>query len=398
MTTNNALNPGRVASIDVFRALTMLCMIFVNDFWTLSNVPYWMEHARRTDSLLGFSDIVFPAFLFAVGLSIPFAIEHRLAKGDSKRKAALHIVLRSFALLMMGHLLANSSSVFPETVGITKELYVILITVGLFLVWNTYPKASGWKKYLFISLQLIGVVLLVYLFVIFRDRGGNMMRIRSWSILWMIGWTYLLCALVYLVARKRLFVHLLAMVAFMLLSMAGSNRWLGFFDECIISNGALHGFTMAGIVVSLLLSRYGSAERINKQLAIIAAAGIGMLLAGFVAREWWIISKLLNTPTWVFLCTGISLLLYVFIYWLVELKGGEHWFKIVKPAGTATLTCYLLPDVVYQMLEIWDKQFYERIPDVIRMFPMGLLKSLAFGILIIWLTALLGKIHIKLKV
>ena len=94
----NTTTPQRIVSIDVFRALTMLCMIFVNDFWTLLNIPHWLEHARRTEDMLGFSDVVFPCFLFAIGLSIPFAIEARFTKGEKTMKIISHILLRSFAL------------------------------------------------------------------------------------------------------------------------------------------------------------------------------------------------------------------------------------------------------------------------------------------------------------
>ena len=76
----------RLASIDVFRALTMLLMIFVNDLGTLTNIPLWLEHTRAEEDGMGLADTVFPAFLFIVGLSIPFAIGNRWAKGVSQNK------------------------------------------------------------------------------------------------------------------------------------------------------------------------------------------------------------------------------------------------------------------------------------------------------------------------
>ena len=72
----------RIASIDILRALTMLLMIWVNDFWSLTGVPKWLGHAAASEDYMGFSDIIFPLFLFIVGLSIPLAIENRMAKGN----------------------------------------------------------------------------------------------------------------------------------------------------------------------------------------------------------------------------------------------------------------------------------------------------------------------------
>src|SRR5258706_13788122 len=71
----------RIVSIDILRALTMLLMIFVNDLGSLHNIPGWLEHVKRGVDGIGLADVVFPAFLFIVGLSLPFAIDNRRKKG-----------------------------------------------------------------------------------------------------------------------------------------------------------------------------------------------------------------------------------------------------------------------------------------------------------------------------
>ena len=74
----------RVTSIDILRALTMVLMIFVNDLWSLKNIPAWLGHVERGVDGIGLADVVFPAFLFIVGLSLPFAIDHRRKKEIAK--------------------------------------------------------------------------------------------------------------------------------------------------------------------------------------------------------------------------------------------------------------------------------------------------------------------------
>ena len=88
----------RIASIDILRALTMVLMIWVNDFWSLTGVPKWLEHANATEDYLGFSDVIFPLFLFIVGLSIPYAIEYRIKLKESNLIIAKHILIRTFSL------------------------------------------------------------------------------------------------------------------------------------------------------------------------------------------------------------------------------------------------------------------------------------------------------------
>src|SRR5215216_3023200 len=74
----------RVASIDIVRALTMVLMIFVNDLGSLKNIPTWLEHVKPGVDGIGLADVVFPAFLFIVGLSLPFAVDSRRKKGDTE--------------------------------------------------------------------------------------------------------------------------------------------------------------------------------------------------------------------------------------------------------------------------------------------------------------------------
>ncbi len=57
----------RIASIDILRALTMVLMIFVNDLWSLTNIPAWLGHVEKGVDGIGLADVVFPAFLFIVG-------------------------------------------------------------------------------------------------------------------------------------------------------------------------------------------------------------------------------------------------------------------------------------------------------------------------------------------
>src|SRR3977135_3698355 len=129
----------RLYSIDVLRALTMFFMIFVNDLGTLKDIPAWLEHATAQEDKLGFADPIFPATLFIVGLSIPFAIANRLQKGDAPLTIGKHILLRSLALIVMGVFHVNMES-YNRMAILPKVVWEIFITVGFFLIWLAYHK------------------------------------------------------------------------------------------------------------------------------------------------------------------------------------------------------------------------------------------------------------------
>ena len=379
---------SRIASIDVFRALTMFFMVFVNDLWSISGVPHWLEHAKTGEDFLGFSDVIFPSFLFILGMAIPFAIENRIKKGESRLSIIKHIVLRSIALLVMGLFTVNYEGLDKSIMN--RNVFLILMLTGFFLIWNIYPAKNGRKKYIYNGLQISGIILLIFLAFIFRDKAGNIMQHKWWGILGLIGWTYLICALIYLFIRNNLKYQSLAGLFFILLCIAGANRWLGIFQGFLPGNGTFHAFTMVGLFTSLLFNRFS----FKKLIPWLFSSGISLLILGWISNRFWIISKIGETPPWLFYCTGISILSYLFIYWLVENKGKYSWFRCIEPAGTATLTCYLIPYWLYAIFSLT----HFSIPSTWIIYPVGLLKCILFSFLCIWITFGLDKIGIKLKI
>jgi len=140
----------RLASIDAFRAITILLMIFVNDLILDTNVPNWLEHAREGEDRLGFADTIFPAFLFIVGLSIPLAIKplsnQVAATGSGTRRDAgrtvMHILRRSLALLIMGFFLVNYEEYTTGPAPVSQFAWLLIVTIAFFFIWLVYPE--GW--------------------------------------------------------------------------------------------------------------------------------------------------------------------------------------------------------------------------------------------------------------
>lgn len=394
MDTIVPFKPSRILSIDVFRAITMVVMVFVNDLYPVSGVPHWLEHAAFDENMLGFSDLVFPAFLFVMGMSIPLAIESKLQKGSSKLEVLESIITRTVALILMGLFTVNYSS-FATTGGLTKPIFGLLMLVGFALVWNIYPTPkSELMANLQRGLKIVGIILLVSLIYVYRDGNGGMFQQRWWGILGLIGWAYFFAAVIYLYNRHRPKILMIAYLAFIVLNILGSSKCLGAFNGLIPDNGCFQAFAMTGVLLTLLLRHSSLKYGINRRLAFAVLAGIGLLLLGFVSNNFWIISKLQATPTWLFYCTGISVLTYVVIYWLIDIKEKAWWFNIIKPAGTATLTCYLVSYLFYALLSLSGFKF----PDFLLVSPIGLLKCLAIALTVTGMTALLSKIGIKLKI
>lgn len=386
--------PKRLLSIDVLRALTMLLMIFVNDASGVNHIPSWLDHAKEYEDGMGFADTIFPCFLFIVGLSIPLAINNRISKGDSTQQLFIYIITRSAALLIMGFYHVNLEE-YNSAAVLPKAVWEIIITLSFFLIWLDYPDTmERAKKYM---LQGIGLAtLLAMAFLYSKSSNGEHIRIMHpswWGILGIIGWSYIVCAILYVLVKGRL--NLLIII------------WLIFAALNILFHTALHGglfligdadsvtLTMGGIVITSLYAHLVKIEKTQRVWLLFTILGVALIAGGLLIRPYAQgISKIRSTPAWVFICSGITILMFELFIYLVDIKGKISWFKIIRPAGTSTLTCYLIPYLQVSVFEL----LHVRYPSFFNNGMGGLIRSMATGLIIIALVGLMEKKRLRLKV
>src|SRR3954451_22706754 len=179
----------RVASIDIVRALTMVLMIFVNDLGSLKNIPPWLEHVAPGVDGMGLADTVFPAFLFIVGLSLPFAVESRRKKGDTEMQLVKHVLVRTIALLVMGVFLVNGETINEAATGMPRYMWNTLSCLSFILIWNPYSKEAN--PYIVFAAKAAGIITLLVLAFVYRGgENGQLNRFEPqwWGILGLIGW------------------------------------------------------------------------------------------------------------------------------------------------------------------------------------------------------------------
>ncbi|HTJ50033.1 MAG TPA: DUF5009 domain-containing protein [Cyclobacteriaceae bacterium] len=387
----------RVASIDILRALTMVLMIFVNDLWSLKDIPLWLEHVERGVDGIGLADVVFPAFLFIVGLSIPFAIDNRRKKGDSDWQLVQHVLFRTVGLLVMGLFLVNGESFDATATGMSGYLWNPICCLCFILIWNAYPESTN--KILVVMAKAIGILTLLILAYIYRGSEGNEIQrfaIHWWGILGLIGWAYFAVGLITIFARNNFYIIIGGWVFFAMLSMVFKAGFipssLYFIPEPILG-GTLAGLTMGGVLTALTFQYYRNKHDNKKLILVFLSFSIVLIILSVVTRPYWGLAKLGATPAWLFLCSAFTIIAFTLIYWVADMKGKASWFNIVKPAGTDTLLCYLLPYFAYASTRIAGIH----LPEVILIGGIGLVKSLLFALLCAVVTGWLIKIGVRLK-
>jgi len=388
----------RIASIDVLRAVTMFLMLWVNDFPTLTNVPKWLRHANYNEDYLGFSDIIFPLFLFIVGLSIPLAIEYRIKIGKSVISNLKHITIRAVSLIIIGIYMVNYETGNSNSMLISISYWCILMAFAVFLIWINWSKSPiplKWHNYL----KGFGFLLLLFLAIIYKGGtdGTEWMTTQWWGILGLIGWAYFINALVYLFANRSLKLMVILFIIFSSLQLLHafeilpkSNSILSIFNT--IYGGTIPAFTTAGIIATLLYKKIANKNEFII-FGIFSLISIFFIAYGFATKPYWGISKLQGTPAWSGISIGIGFFLFYLFHYIVDVKGKVNWAKIIEPAGTATLTCYLIPYFYYPIRVITGF----RLPDFYNSGTMGLLISLIYALLVVLFTGFLARKGFKLK-
>ncbi len=195
------------------------------------------------------------------------------------------------------------------------------------------------------------------------------------DILGIIGYTYLAVAIVYIPTRRWLWAPVAWFVAMMALNAMSGARWITLHPALPhhvwpFSNGAMAGITLAGIVTSVIFLGAHRWQTIRQKAFLGLSFGILSLIAGWLLAPLGI-SKISAMPTWSLYSIGAAVLLFTALYWICDVKKKTGWAFFARPAGSNTLTTYLLPDFWSYILTAaciyyFDTHFNYGLPGAIR--------------------------------
>jgi predicted acyltransferase len=403
-----ARRPARVLSVDLLRGADVLLMLFVNEVAGVSAAPAWLKHVSSDTDGMTITDVVFPAFLFIVGLAVPFAVGGRLRRGQPTGRVLRHVLARVAALLVMGVLMVNAEHGIAGP--LPPAVWTLAATAGVFLFWGAPD--DGWGPLRRPWLRSLGVVLLVGVALSYRspDASGLVhLRPHWWGILGLIGWAYLAVALLYLVARDRPaalagLTALLYCVA--LADAAGGRRDL--LPRPLVGPvlGTHAAIAMSGVLLGVLLRRHldarGPARRLVAEALALASflAAAGLLLHGLAPlHAAFRISKNHATAPWGLLCAAITCAAWVVFFLLADVLGWRRWPKALTATGENPLVAYLLAPALLAGFALLAPLFGGRNPyEVLAATAgVGLLRSAVFAWAAARLTGLLRSAGLRIQ-
>jgi predicted acyltransferase len=400
----------RVISIDALRGLVIFTMIYVNDIAGAKHVPWWMKHF--SDSFKGsgmtFVDLVFPAFLFIVGMSIPFALSARLSRGDPIWKILAHILLRTLSLLVIGILMVNSESgPGSKQMGWSRTAWTSLLYLAAILSFcSIRPKA------LTILLRILGWATMIFLaFAYHGGKGERIIEFHSTSpilsirtewygILGLIGWAYLVACIIYLIFKTNRTALLGCMVLLLCLFVADRK---GAFDDFFLTNivgigetlGSQASITVAGMIIATLLLTPDTQDH-RSRLRFATLFSLACAAAALLLHRLYGISKNNATPSWCLWSCAITTLFWMNFYLISDVWKKPNRLKPFAIAGQNVLLAYLISEGVPSWLKAAHlNHFYARLAEPNLAAAMA--RSIAIAILIIIVTALLNRLGFWLK-
>ena len=365
---------ARLASIDALRGLVMFTMIFVNDLAGAPEkiVPPWLKHFHGQSGMT-FVDLVFPAFLFIVGMSIPFALGARSGRGEPLWKTVRHIIIRTLSLLLIGILMVNETP-STEKMGWSGTLWCALMYLSAILAFCAITprgKADSTKqrqqlfRIISIGVSALGFASLTYLAFAFRGEDGHAIislqpfsiHAEWYGILGLIGWAYLVGAIVFLAFRT----HRTALLGCMALLMclfpaektgAFNGFWLSHYVGIGVMLGSHAAITVAGDLLATILITPGTAtvpSRVRFTLLFIS----GCAAAAWLLQGLYGINKNSATPAWCFWACAITGTVWLLFYFLSDVQSNSLIARPFVIAGQNVLLAYLISELLPSASELF---------------------------------------------
>jgi heparan-alpha-glucosaminide N-acetyltransferase len=413
-TAGTATPPAtRITSIDALRGFVMFMMIFVNDLAGAPEkiVPDWMCHFsdRHPESSSGmtFVDMVFPAFLFLVGMSIPFALGLRLNRGEPACKIFRHVVTRTLALLALGILMVNGES------GGTALWAATMFLSGIFAFCQITPRnpkpetAAFWKQFN-VAVRSLGFVGMLYSALVFRSRHGHRMLTlwpfhlnTDWyGILGLIGWAYLAAAILFLIFRTHR-TALLGCVALMTCFFIADKHhffdhfWPARFVDFGGTLGSQAAITVAGLLLATILVT-PDMTAVKARIRFTALFVVGFAFAALLLTGLYGISKDQATPAWCLWSCAITAALWLGFYYFCDVKPVPLIARPLAVAGQNVLLAYLLSEMqesAFTLLHLGD--WYDGLSQA--SLAAAIARSAGCGVVILLLTTGLNRVGFRLK-
>ncbi|MET4107252.1 heparan-alpha-glucosaminide N-acetyltransferase domain-containing protein [Hymenobacter sp. UYP22] len=314
-----ASQPGRLTSLDVFRGLTVMAMILVNNPGDWGHIYAPLEHAHWHGCTP--TDLIFPFFLFIVGVSITYALDGARQQPATHGRTMLRVLKRAAILFGLGLF----SALFPKfefsTVripGVLARIAVVFLVCGILFLKTNRRQQIGLLAFILILYNVLLQLVPVPGYGPANLEAGT--NLGAWLDRTVLGEAHL---------------------------WKQSRTWD---PEGLLSTLPAVGTGLLGLLAGQWLRRR-EVEPATR-VAWLFVAGGGCVLLGLVWNGWFPINKALWTSSYVLYAGGLALAMLGGLYWLVDVQQYRRWTLPALVYGVNAITVFFLSGLIPRLLNM----------------------------------------------
>jgi predicted acyltransferase len=332
----NSPSPARLMSLDVFRGATIASMILVNNPGNWGALYKPLDHAEWHGWT--FTDLIFPFFIWIVGVAIPLSTARRLEQGQSLRQLLLHALrraaiifalgffLNSFLYLIDGSLFRDGFSAWFHSYATTVRVPGVLQRIGIcyFIATMIYLSTGIRGQIIWIAGLLAGYWVLMVVGPLLGCGTGGLEQNGNFS-------EYI----DNLVLNGKII---------------GTHVWKGgktWDPEGIFSTIPAIATCLFGIMTGHLIR---SKQTPETKTAWLFVGGNLLLFAGVVMDVWLPINKKLWTSSYSVFMAGLAMNCFAVCYWLVDVQGWRKWAKPFAIYGMNAIAVFMMAGLLGRIL------------------------------------------------
>lgn len=308
---------SRLLSLDVFRGITIAGMVLVNNPGSWEHIYWPLEHAQWHGWTP--TDLVFPFFLFIVGVSIALALGNRAETGGTKRDLYLKILKRTLIIFAIG-LFLNGFPYFSlaelRIPGVLQRIAVCYFFASIIFL-NT-----RWRTQVAIAIALLLIYWLLLKFVPAPGfAAGDLTKEGS-------------------------------LPSYIDRVVFGKHVWAQakvYDPEGLLSTIPALATTLIGVLTGHWLRN--EKTRMEK-VAGMFVAGAVLTAIGWGWNSFFPINKALWTSSYVMFTGGLALQFLAFCYWLIDIKGYRRWSKPFEIFGMNAIALYVGAGIMATLLGV----------------------------------------------
>lgn len=315
MSDSSTKTSDRLVSLDVFRGITIAGMVLVNNPGTWGSIYWPLEHAEWHGWTP--TDLIFPFFLFIVGVAIPLAFGRRSEGGSSKRDLYLKVIKRT----------------------------VIIFALGMFLAGFPYFQLS--------TIRIPGVLQRIAVCYLFASIIFLTTKVRTQAVI------TILLLLIYWLLMTRLHAPGFAtgdlskegsVASFVDRVIFGPHIWKQgkvYDPEGLLSTIPAVATTLFGVLTGQWLRT--SKSQYEKVTGLFVGAACCVVI-GWCWHPFFPINKSLWTSSYVFFTGGLALEFLAVCYWLIDIKKYQRWAKPFVVFGVNAILLFVGTGVMARLM------------------------------------------------